>query len=163
MSDFDVFFDQCLNNGWANNREADDLICHLAYYDVAVKLIGIVKTTVSIEVFQCWLSVERRRMTVDKVDYCSVRIWASSVTVVMMWFYTNIVTCVPQANEVTYYYRVDIFPEGYTLSFYLTIYFVKPLLKLGDAHPFPWLYVVYVGVITIPWSDSDTGLDDICW
>ena len=33
---FDVFFDLRLNEGWVNNREADDLRRHRAHYDVTV-------------------------------------------------------------------------------------------------------------------------------
>ena len=33
---FDVFFDLRLNKGWASNREAGDLRCHRAHYDVIV-------------------------------------------------------------------------------------------------------------------------------
>ena len=33
---FDVFFDLRLKNGWANNRDADDLRRHRAHYDVTV-------------------------------------------------------------------------------------------------------------------------------
>ena len=36
MWSFDVSFDLCLNNGWVNNREAGDLRCHHALYDVTV-------------------------------------------------------------------------------------------------------------------------------
>ena len=33
---FDVFFDLHLNEGWVNNREAGDLRCHHAHYDVTI-------------------------------------------------------------------------------------------------------------------------------
>ena len=36
---FDVFFDLRLNNGWVNNREAGDLSCHRAQYDVIVMIV----------------------------------------------------------------------------------------------------------------------------
>ena len=32
----DVFFDLCLNNVWTNNRDAGDLRCHHAHYDIIV-------------------------------------------------------------------------------------------------------------------------------
>ena len=38
-SDFDVFFDLRLNNGWANNRDAGDLRRHRADYDVTVMIV----------------------------------------------------------------------------------------------------------------------------
>ena len=38
---FDVFFDLRLNNGWVNNREADDLRCHRTHYDVIVMNLGV--------------------------------------------------------------------------------------------------------------------------
>ena len=36
MQSFDVFFDLCLNNGWANNRDAGDLRRHCAHNDLTV-------------------------------------------------------------------------------------------------------------------------------
>ena len=33
---FDIFFDLRLNEGWINNREAGELRCHRAHYDVTV-------------------------------------------------------------------------------------------------------------------------------
>ena len=33
---FDVFFDLCLKNGWANNPYIGDLRCHWTHYDVTV-------------------------------------------------------------------------------------------------------------------------------
>ena len=36
MRSFDVFFDLRLINGWLNNREASDLRCHRAHYDITV-------------------------------------------------------------------------------------------------------------------------------
>ena len=33
---FDVFFDLCRNEGWANSREAGDLRRYRAYYDFTV-------------------------------------------------------------------------------------------------------------------------------
>ena len=38
---FDVFFDLRLNNGWVNNREADDLRCHCTHYDVIVMNLSV--------------------------------------------------------------------------------------------------------------------------
>ena len=36
MWSFDIFFDLRPKNGWVNNREAGDLRCHLAQYDIIV-------------------------------------------------------------------------------------------------------------------------------
>ena len=36
---FDVFFEMCLTNGWANSRDAGDLIRHITHYDVTVMVV----------------------------------------------------------------------------------------------------------------------------
>ena len=59
VTSFDVLFDLCLKNGWANNCEAGGLRPHLAHYDdtVMIILMAQCKTALSnvlaMEILQC--------------------------------------------------------------------------------------------------------------
>ena len=46
MLSFNVFFDLRLINVWVNNREAGDLRCYLAHYDVTVMIKMVTHNTV---------------------------------------------------------------------------------------------------------------------
>ena len=98
---FDVFFDLRRNEGWVNNREAGDLRCHRAHYDVTViyPIKYINDFVLFLKVSSAWINSLRFRDTF-------IRRWTGSS---LIWIMAcRLVGTTPLPKPMLRYYQWDL-------------------------------------------------------